>query len=61
MVGLSWFVINIIFDAIVLLPIMKITFVEYFLTIGLSYIGIPSISIAMGYVLERKLINQSKK
>ena len=53
-VGLSWFAINIILDALFLIPIMKTTFADYFMSIGLSYISIPIISIAMGYLLERK-------
>ena len=54
-VGLSWFAINIILDAVILIPIMKTTFANYFMSIGLSYISIPTISIAMGYLLERKI------
>lgn len=53
-VGLSWFTINIILDAVILIPIMKTTFEEYFMSIGLSYLSIPAISIAMGYLLRRK-------
>jgi hypothetical protein len=53
-VGLSWFVINIILDAVILIPIMKTTFEEYFMSIGLSYLSIPAISISMAYLLERK-------
>lgn len=53
-VGVSWFAINIVLDALVLIPIMKTTFADYFLSIGLSYICIPAISITMGYLLERK-------
>jgi hypothetical protein len=54
-VGLSWFTINIILDTAVLIPIMKTTFVEYFMSIGVSYLSIPAISIAMGFLLERKV------
>lgn len=54
-VGLSWFTINIILDTIILIPIMKTTFVDYFMSIGLSYISIPVISIAMGYLLNMKI------
>jgi hypothetical protein len=54
-VGLSWFAINIILDAVILIPIMKTTFADYFMSIGLSYIAIPTISIAMGYLLERRV------
>jgi hypothetical protein len=57
-VGISWFAINIVLDAIILIPMMKISFGEYFMSIGLSYIAIPAISIAMGYLLNSKLNQQ---
>lgn len=53
-VGISWFVINIILDSIVLIPIMKTTFTDYFMSIGLSYIAIPVISITMGFLLDKR-------
>ncbi len=53
-VGVSWFAINIILDALVLIPMMKTTFAEYFMSIGIGYFAIPTISIAMGFLLERK-------
>lgn len=53
-VGLSWFAINILLDSVILIPIMKTTFVYYFMTIGIGYISIPAISIAIGFSLERK-------
>lgn len=54
LVGLTWFVINILFDAIILIPMMKVSFGEYFLSIGLGYISIPIISISIGYLMQRK-------
>lgn len=54
-VGLSWFAINIILDALILIPMMKTSFSEYFMSIGLSYISIPTISITMGYLLKSKV------
>lgn len=54
-VGLSWFAINIVLDAIILIPMMKSTFADYFMSIGLGYIAIPVISITMGYLLDRKV------
>jgi hypothetical protein len=54
-VGLSWFAINIILDALILIPIMKTSFADYFMSIGLSYISIPTISIAMGCLLNKKV------
>ena len=62
-VGVSWFIINIIFDTAILIPMMKTTFANYFMSIGLSYVAIPAISIAMGYLLDRKAensLNQTK-
>lgn len=54
-VGVSWFAINVVLDALILIPIMKTTFAEYFMSIGLSYFAIPAISIAMGFLLEGKV------
>ena len=54
-VGLIWFAINIIMDTVILIPIMKTTFTDYFMSIGLSYFSIPTISIAMGYLLNQKV------
>jgi len=53
-VGLSWFAINLILDAIILIPMMKTTFTNYFMTIGISYFSIPTISTTMGFLLDRK-------
>nr|WP_294860634.1 hypothetical protein [uncultured Fluviicola sp.] len=54
-VGLSWLAINILLDSIILIPMMKSSFSTYFMSIGLGYISIPAISVAMGYLLNRKL------
>lgn len=54
-VGWSWLAINIILDTLILIPIMKTTFTNYFMTIGLSYFSIPAISITMGYMLRGKV------
>jgi hypothetical protein len=54
-VGWSWFVINIVLDTIVLIPMMKTTFPDYFMSVGLNYFSIPIISITIGYLLSRKL------
>jgi hypothetical protein len=53
-VGFSWLAINILLDTLILIPIMKITFAGYFMSIGLGYVAIPAISITMGYLLNRK-------
>ena len=53
-VGLSWFAINIILDTLVLIPMMNATFAEYFMSIGIGYFAIPTISLAMSFLLQRK-------
>lgn len=57
-VGLSWFAINVILDTIILIPLMKTTFVDYLMSIGLSYVAIPVISITIGCMLNNKVIKQ---
>jgi hypothetical protein len=52
-VGLSWFAINIFLDTLVLIPMMKTTFADYFMSIGISYIAIPIISVTIGTLLEK--------
>jgi hypothetical protein len=53
-VGVVWFLINIVSDVIVLIPMMKSNFEDYFMTIGLSYFSIPVMSVTIGYLLENK-------
>lgn len=52
--GLSWLLINLVFDCVFLIPVMKISITEYFMTIGIGYLSIPALSITMGYLLNRK-------
>lgn len=58
-IGLTWLSINIILDVFILMPIMKINFSCYFMTIGLRYFVIPVMSITIGYLLNNKTL-QSK-
>ncbi|HRC32103.1 MAG TPA: hypothetical protein PK736_01525 [Bacteroidia bacterium] len=53
-VGISWFAINIVLDILFLLPFTKTTYSDYFTTIGIGYFAIPTISITLGYFLDRK-------
>ena len=59
LVGLSWLAINILFDVLFLMPMMKTSFIDYLMSIGISYIAIPVMSITFGYVLESH--NQSQE
>ncbi len=56
LVGISWFVINIVLDTLILLPMMGESFSNYFISIGLRYTVIPAISITMGYLLNRQSV-----
>lgn len=58
-IGFTWLFINIILDVFILMPIMKINFPNYFMTIGLRYFVIPVMSITIGYLLNNKTL-QSK-
>lgn len=53
LVGIAWFLINIILDLLVLLPMSKMPLGMYFSAIGLRYLVIPVMSIAIGYVAEK--------
>jgi hypothetical protein len=49
-VGVVWFVLNILLDLVILVPMSKMTVGTYFAQIGLEYLTIPTLSIAMGLV-----------
>jgi len=53
-VGLTWFGINILLDLLVLVPMSGMSIADYFSHIGLSYLAIPAMSIAVGAALENK-------
>ena len=55
LVGIIWLLLNLLLDILILVPMMKSTLSEYFTTIGLGYISIPAVSIAMGYLLQQKV------
>mgnify|MGYP000903554764 FL=1 len=50
MVGLIWISINIVLDILILIPMSKMTIGTYFTQIGMQYLTIPTISIAIGLV-----------
>ncbi|HIH45358.1 MAG TPA: hypothetical protein HA257_09920 [Candidatus Methanoperedenaceae archaeon] len=53
-VGLTWFGINIILDLLILIPMSGMSIADYFTQIGLLYLAIPAMSIAIGTALENK-------
>jgi hypothetical protein len=48
--GLSWLLINIALDLVILVPMAKLPIGQYFYDIGLRYLLIPIMSTAMGAV-----------
>jgi hypothetical protein len=53
-VGATWFGINILLDLLILLPMSGMSFADYFAQIGLRYLAIPAMSMAVGTALENK-------
>jgi uncharacterized membrane protein YpjA len=53
-VGLTWFGINILLDLLVLIPMSGMSIADYFTHIGISYLAIPAMSIAVGTALDNK-------
>ena len=53
-VAAVWLVVNWVLDFVALLPFTHQTLPQYFLEIGLSYIGFMAPIIAIGYLLEKK-------
>lgn len=58
-IGLSWFIINILLDIIILLPMSKMSMNDYIAQIGIRYLLIPIMSILCGYLLNKKLSKQN--
>lgn len=54
LVGILWFVINILLDLLVLIPMSGMSISDYFTQIGLRYLMIPAMSIAIGAALANK-------
>lgn len=53
-VGLTWFGINILLDLLILIPMSGMSIADYFTQIGIRYLAIPAMSIAVGTALENK-------
>ncbi len=55
LLGVAWFVINIVVDLLLFSEgPMKMTFADYMMDIGLTYLIIPSVAFGYGYLLQRK-------
>lgn len=55
--GLAWFTINIVVDLLLFSEgPMKMTFADYMMDIGLTYLIIPSVTFGYGFLLQRKAV-----
>jgi len=54
MVGIVWFGLNILLDLLILIPMSRMTIADYFAQIGLRYLAMPAMSIAVGATLASK-------
>jgi len=54
LVGVIWFGINILLDLLILIPMSGMSIPNYFTQIGLRYLAIPAMSIAVGTALANK-------
>lgn len=53
-VGIVWFGLNILLDLLILLPMSGMPINDYFSQIGLQYLAIPAMSLAVGTALANK-------
>jgi hypothetical protein len=57
LIGIIWFVINIVLDLMLFMEgPMKMSFSDYMMDIGLTYLIIPVVTIGFGYILQRKVV-----
>jgi len=52
--GISWLIINWLLDVLILVPMSGMSIRYYFESIGLGYLQIPVICMAMGFILQLK-------
>lgn len=52
--AITWIVVNWLLDVVALLPFTKQSLPQYFMEIGIEYLGMLGPVIAIGYLLEKK-------
>lgn len=53
-VGIIWFVMNIVLDLIVLVGLFKTPILDYLISPGIGYLNMPVMSIGIGWILSGK-------
>ena len=51
-IGIIWYVMNILLDVIILLPMSGMPFSQYYAEIGMRYLAMPIMSICMGAAIQ---------
>jgi hypothetical protein len=54
--GIIWYMMNIVLDLLILIPMSKMTYPDYFAQIGLRYLMIPIMCFLSGYLIEFKIV-----
>ena len=59
MLGILWFAISLVIDLLMFMKgPMKMTFADYMMDIGLTYLIIPVITVGSGYLLTKRIMKQ---
>ena len=53
-VGVNWFIVNLLLDLLVLVMMLNTPIVQYFIEVGIRYLDIPIITIGVGFLLSKK-------
>jgi hypothetical protein len=55
-IGISWYIINIVIDLFMFMPTspMQMSFPDYMMDIGLTYVMIPIMTLGMGFMANNK-------
>lgn len=59
LLGLTWVVVNWVLDVVALLPFTHQTIPQYFMQLGIEYIGMIAPIIAIGFLLQKKTATTS--
>jgi hypothetical protein len=56
LLGVAWFIINIVIDLLLFLPEspMQMSFADYMIDIGVTYLIIPAVTVGFGLSLQQK-------
>jgi preprotein translocase subunit SecG len=63
LLGAVWIIISLIIDLVMFMPEspMKMSFIDYMMDIGLTYLIIPAICIGFGYLLQTQKSQNAKQ